>query len=1495
MQDSPTGTGGGAANINGVLYQVLRTLKSVASYSLSPTPSQPLLIAEPIGGDLHVQTATTRQVSQFKTRANQGTWSLAALIDDVFPDLYLAVDISRPTRYSFVTDGRLGTWARALQFFEDLSRRSPEQGHELDALDDGQQVKFSREYTATERELFIRIVERIRSRPDAGAEPIATTITKAWHLLANFRFDEGQTQEDADTEITRLLRELGVAPKDVSVTRSTLIGVLTELSAKGNMPFTPKELLEKANLTGIPLSQYERHAAASVALFLDDIQRAGYTSASRLDRGFAIPAGRRCDCFAGDSGTGKSWAMVAAVEHLAAGSPHLVVYVRATGDATRDFNEAAEKISREVLGRASAASLRALALDVVELLPPGEHPWLTICVDDVQSAHEAEGLLVTDREHDRVRVVFTAPGAVAAGLRHRDHLSVLEVGDFTTPELHQYLEKHGWEWEDVPADIRRVIHRPLLARLFVEVAGDPAWRGTTEYALYETYWQRLHTGRQSDHPQDAVVLRELALATALDEVGYPWQASVLRDAGIDDEARRRLERAGWLRREADAGASIWHDRLLNWAVAEALVANVRAKASTVSEFAAALARLASSRFGYVPMDALWLAAGDAAFSAADLVAIVLELEEAFQLTSLYQDLLPTLGARILGALIERIRRLESGDYPYATILARSLNATAPDLDHQTIQALLSDGNPRVQDVALGYLAKSPRPALLDDVWSLHVARQSLEEREWYLGYRATYAALAAGTRCDPEWLRNRVVNALPDTEPVWDLAYLIAGLANDRGQQLWSELKARLFEIVSESHARSLVRCIHSYRDLEEIERLVSWLPQQEDLAGAAAFAALVNLDPDRALAWLGTADLGELGFTRSWWLPWLLLAEPDRGHGQLRNRIAGSQNTRDQRVAAHLYTGHQDAIDGQTMEVLLQLLVGQVPAYISGADLRRPSPFDLLLRVLAKCSTLPQLRVLEGHRGDAVEDRLTELAILWIGQKFGNLHRELRHLRVVLQRIGGDGYLKFARESLQRIEANDYISSLEVAKPCVPAVVEELQAIVDRFIDSDPGSRAHHLAFYALRLLAAAGDRDRVLDAAVKRRRNIEIDVPRLLAEHSPASEERFEEIVRRIAETTGEDRASAVYALGLTGRPEAIPRLQALGRDSAPEVRTASLWALDALIDSGAPGADTVDFETDPFQQFRVLLRIGTPEALDRVEQQLLAVASPGTDLLDVGAALLNETRGPRVATWMWPHVRNRHVASWHVAWWAVLKYVPEGRVVLIEHGTGPDPEVRVDAATVLSEIEPASSMRLVQRAMRDRVTGHADLAEVLLDTNPTEASAFLRDHLVLESDEECRMTIGRAFRRMPEGILPLLPEMFSSADAAVRRAACEVTGWLREHPHQPDLAMRAVHDPSIAVQQAAITALRRQSEFTAARDLRSELLNASGMRAFTYAEALAETVDPIVLSTRADPLYIWAAVKHQPRLLRLELSEKLDKCRKAVQERAQKKTRDRREDTD
>jgi hypothetical protein len=1489
---------GGAWNITGVLYQILGTLKAVAYYTLYPTTTEPVLVAEPRGGDLHEIGVAERQVSQFKTITNDSTWSLAKIVDDVFPDLYLAVDeppLSRRSRYLFVTNGRIGRWARALEFFRDLGQRTPTAGRELDDLDDVTPLKFAQEYEGTERALVVRVVERVRKHGSAPSEPYATTVTKVWDLLSHFEFHGEQSNDEADAHIERMLRSMGVAPADVRRTRAALIGFVVDLSTHGSARFKPYELLGVAGLTGVPLSRREANAATALRLFLDDVRRAGFAPASRIERSFEIDAYCRGICFSGVSGQGKSSAMTAAAEQIASEYDHLLVFVPAAGSADEDFRKASEKVSREVLQRAETSSLVSLAQDAGELLAANGRPWLTIVVDNVQSSEEAAGLLASARDRDRVRILFTAPVSVADGLR-ADSVQIIPVRDFTTPELREFLAQHDWDWSDIPLDLRRVIHRPLLARLFVSVAGDANWNGTTEYALYEAYWDRLRSGLQADYPMDRVVLQKLAFGVACDEIAYPWTASTLHDAGVTDDMRRRLERAGWFQREKEGGASIWHDRLLNWAVAEAVTAELRNGTSSVQQVAELVAefvpKFGGTRFGYVPMDVLWILMGDPSVPTSDVLGVVRRLEQrtAFELSSLYEDLVPSLGDRATPVLLARAQEIGPEDYVKARLFAGSLwRATSGGLPRAAVDSLLSHPKVRVQDVGLRYLVRHPRPELLDTIWTLHVTRKELKGTDWLVAYRVGYAALAAAVSLRPEWLRSRILEADPAVEPVSDLAYLLAGLGNADGAQLWRELKPHLLENVSKP--RSLARCIHAYKDADELDRLVAWLVESNDLTGAAAFAALVNLDADRALQELSQLDLLDLSSARFWWLPWLILADGARAGEVLCRRIADA-DIQGLRLFANLYSECTDLMDPPTVEAFLQTFVRLIPLEpknSSGLTL-----LDSAVRMLADCASLAQLRIFENHRGDEVEQALTNLAYAWVGEDTVASARDLEALLTILQRIGGHGYIDVVRASLRQLRGDEFTSVIEIAEACVSEVAAELCGVFDRFIDTESMSAAHRLAFYALRLLASIGDRERVLSAAMKREHNVEIDIPSLLADHEAISDARFTALEERLIRATGEERERIAYALGFTSHPRAVDVLAHLGGTAADEAlaRTAS-FAMDALAENNV-GADAEHIlsKTDTHVRLRSLLRIGTKGARDAAELALLEVNEATRDLLDYAAALLDDTRGPRVGAWMWSQLQMKPAVAWRHAWWRALRYVPDAREFLIEHATGDLDEVRVDATSVLIEVHRAYGTAAAERAMRQQVPNHASLSMPLLLADASRAATFLCDHIVAEDDELCRMEIGRAFRKAPNAVLELLPTMFASTDADVRRAACEIAGWLDRNPHDGDLRRLTMNDSSSAVQQAAMDAIRRQASFTAAHELLGALASATGMQAFTYADAITEIADPFVIEADSDSLCVWPIIAKQPLLLRLHLEEKLDKRAKAVNERAMRKSKDRRE---
>jgi hypothetical protein len=83
---------------------------------------------------------------------------------------------------------------------------------------------------------------------------------------------------------------------------------------------------------------------------------------------------------------------------------------------------------------------------------------------------------------------------------------------------------------------------------------------------------------------------------------------------MNDNAIGRLLKLGWLVASNSRHYRIWHDRLLNWAVAEGIVGAVRDGRLAVPDALVKLRTLhygpwdsARSLLGYVIMDVLWIA------------------------------------------------------------------------------------------------------------------------------------------------------------------------------------------------------------------------------------------------------------------------------------------------------------------------------------------------------------------------------------------------------------------------------------------------------------------------------------------------------------------------------------------------------------------------------------------------------------------------------------------------------------------------------------------------------------------------------------------------------------------------------------------------------------------------------------------------------------------------------------------------------------------------
>lgn len=900
---------GGPSTINGVLYQMLWCLfraarLHISSLSLDVTGqeiTQATLRLEPSGGggDLQEITVNHKVVAQLKARSNGGTWSLRDVIEQVIPDLYLAIDPGVPeTEYQFITEGRMGAWLQVYAFFQSLSTRSIPPGDALAALDNakaipfrgvrrredpptGDEEPFWSDGPYTERTLFERVVEEVRKRPTIARreEPLETTQRNVWHLLANFTFVGGQTQGHLRQQVDSLLLALVNFDTEVSEKRDAMLTRLARHAAQGSADVDSTKFLAEYRLDAVPLTNWLMLRERGQKHLEGELRRRGYKPDDDVRKDFAAnamaqwPSSSPMLVLSGESGQGKSWLLFALANRLAT-EKELTILVDATGDAQRDIDHVAGLFWREIKRNDTGPGLDRIAARRRELIHGRAERWLTVFIDGVQDPSEVKALAIAPWEDWNVRLVVTCQSDLARMFERqgRDRAVVFEVGDFTVPQLQLYLEdRFGDEWSNIPADLRDTIRRPLLAQLYSAVAADRSWRPTNEYELVSAYWNRLRQNEQALNPLDVVGLQRLARGL-LDRAPYPWGPEQLAKADLENATVARLVRLGFLRQTEAGQFELWHDRILNWAVAQGLVAALRTNEMGAEAFCKQLQSLFtgdqtySGRFlGYVPMDAVW-AIADPETGLPSLIDQVVQALEAAgwqHAEVLYDHLLPTVGPRIVPTLYRRFAAVSaSGDVVLENRIVGAITTFAEPYTADRTADLLKTGAPSAKRAALTILAKRPNPKLLDTIWQLRCQTQAnaagfLREGDWKeLLNEECYHALKAAVRLDRLWLERAIVQADPKQEPVHDLAYLLASL--DDAADLWRAHKSALFAKVQPPNHRSLALNIYVYRDADEVDWLIRQIGRSEDLIGAWAFRALIRINPDLAVEHLG--ELPEQG-----------------------------------------------------------------------------------------------------------------------------------------------------------------------------------------------------------------------------------------------------------------------------------------------------------------------------------------------------------------------------------------------------------------------------------------------------------------------------------------------------------------------------------------------------------------------------------------------------------------------------------------------------------
>jgi len=662
---------GGPATFYGLEYQLLWSLFHATQWKVILGSDHGITaILEPESGiDFEYRFGQERRVEQIKARSTGKAWSFAALLDEVLPSLYRCVEVEIPTAYVFVTETSIGKWQEAYQFFERLKDRSVMRPTEIPTLLDTKGTLKIGGRSYTEKSLFDHVVQKLAGRKAGEVEWL-----KVWHLLRGFNFVGRQDYSAVIRKINRALVNHGTPPGEVETKRTDLIADLFTRARQGNGKLESTGFFRSHGLSEASLKRWVdiqargkrymfgcletlryrrawdvREVSAASFLFLEE-PRPEEVFASELERPLVSP--RSAVLFTGDSGQGKSWQIYRLGYELAE-EEKIVVLIQGTGAVASDQDAVAEVFCREIWGSGSRQSLRDLVDLVKRELPEVQEPWLTILIDGVRDEEYALSLLQYPWKNLGLRIVL--------GCRWSDRFieagpQPIPVANFTLAELSSYLKRRlSVGWIDFPDDVRKHMTFPLFARLFCDLQGGGAtWKPANEYQLFERAWTRQTAG---NHLAASAVA---GLAGRLpEEKTYPWPMARVWETGLRDRDIRALLDSGLLRL-ANGGRSleIWHDRILNWAVAEGLVSALRSGEITIETLVSrAIYRENNNplqqRLSYVAMDTLWLLMTPE-FALDNAVSKYLdELEDQWESTSLLRNL-PTLGGRIAPYLFSRL-------------------------------------------------------------------------------------------------------------------------------------------------------------------------------------------------------------------------------------------------------------------------------------------------------------------------------------------------------------------------------------------------------------------------------------------------------------------------------------------------------------------------------------------------------------------------------------------------------------------------------------------------------------------------------------------------------------------------------------------------------------------------------------------------------------------------------------------------------------------------
>ena len=1497
---------GGPAAINGFLYQMLQHIDRIATLHRSEhDPSAQLLVLEPRdGGDARAEDRAFRCVEQYKTRT-KGTWSVRD-VTGVLRDLRRAVRQPHATdaQYRFVTDGRRG---RFDEFDVFLGRVRCAQT--ADDLDDATVRAFSNSLSISDR-AFFNYVESETRQGDAPATP--EQVADVMHLLSHFQMEFAVTSERLagriDKELRRYVPNLGTE----SGIRDRLVGALMKRLGTGEATLVRAAIhamLVEAGLSPKRMCKLAKLHRTMSTLTAERLSRLKYDPRLDVRPAPIWPPDKPVLLITGESGVGKTW-QLGRLLHSLPDEGRVATLVQVTDDTGASLlASAARDIWQTGLDETTDQTIVAVSHRLRDLNYPARE--LVLAFDDIRDAAIARHLIAQDWSAWGMRLVLTVPDVVARSLHGESGVGRHPVTDFSLPELRDALARASHSWDELPHDLRRLLRKPILAGIFLRLEHS-SFRDSpqSEYEIFEQFWQRIAA---KGHPYDVDLA--MALGThVFHSRPYPVPRHSWDDVQLTADAVERLETAGWLRNDGGFVAFA-HDRLLNWGVAKSFAHAYASDRMSLAELADSLAKAVEGsvangpgRLGYVPMDALWLLA-EAGADRVALARLVERLEETREFgsygASLYTRMLPTLSAHAVPVLLQRLREITAvseRDYRVKligvglTTLARQDGVQL----REPLLSLLESSSTDSQNVALAALANAPTQVALDRLWDLHrrrLANLTARSSAWvHEDYQATFAALRAAIRQNPDWLRRRLASAAEPPESLPELAYQLNALDHPDAHGIWKDARNPLIDRTPPGKPRSLLMCIARFADAEHLDFVLKHLSQPDDFASSAALTALTIIDPAQALERLADVDDVQLLGFRNRWLPVLLHNQPDLTRRRILE-LAEADSRGFMRIN-DLFGERPNQIDEPILRFLLRTLERELHEHLEPAIAGDPLWLSFRLKFLSRITGPELLAVLEAEVNSDLERMITQVACSQVDTPSGRYHDHVfESARRILLAMGGSGLATVLRRQLASNDPTVRSDAMGWAVLCDDReVVQDVVAAVsraDRAGDHDDAARLDRTEFRAATAALAQLGEDEALLEVLESTGSVEVtpELARLRSHAGPMSRQLTANARRVLAapDATEGRVLSALIVAWVSGDPDMVAPVRAVLRDAAPSGRVAryACIALDDLGDTSDAFAGLVSpiLDHEDSARFALQALANAGDGGCRRIAEWLAARPPETyGPLEIAAIrLLHRNPSTRAAAVDAAVDACRHG---HALLDLPFEIAAESadadlRDRIVDAAIDSDPinsTHGVRAVEGLAKFDVASAILATQHAI-SRAPVNKRLCALLSAIAPEAAVRTLVDTAITTKRTVLRRWIGRTLRRLDaDEVANHVAAYLVGGNTEQRQAAAETARWLPQSRIAEVLADRADADSNSDVRLEALAAIDAHSDEAVVRQLLKALVTAAPRRRWRLLITILETGDPYLLSDPGDALGLGRALSKLPATFALHandvLSQRLQK---------------------